>query len=159
MDNHSGFLPPEDKALTILRRKFLVGIPFFSVCGYMGARIVTDRFQCSKWVSRLGRIGGAVLTPIVGTMMIVHFNRGEIFRIGSGMMKELDEARKAEVGPFSDPQVREKWDSQVMRDGNRKFGRFFKTETFEEDEELKPKINYKSVVNEATATGSTSFRN
>ena len=154
--DHSSFPSiPEDKALTVLRRKFLVGIPVFSFCGYLGARILSERFQFSKLMSRMSRVGGAVLTPIIGTMMIVHFNRGEIFRIGSGMMKELEEARNAGVGPFADPSVREKWDKQVMKD--RQFGRLFKTEDLLQDDELKPKMDYKSVVSEATGS-SRSFR-
>ena len=158
MDHSSIPSIPEDKALTVLRRKFLVGIPTFSFLGYLGARIISERFELSKIMTRLIRVGGAIITPIIGTMMIVHFNRGEIFRIGSGMMRELEEARKAGVGPFSDPSVREKWDNQVIKD--RQFGRLFKTTDNElmSDEDLKPQIDYKSVVSEATTGGSSSFR-
>ena len=158
MDITGGQFPtmPEDKALTILRRKFLVGIPLFSGCGYLGARIVSERYQFTKWASRLSRIGGGIITPIIGTMMIVHFNRAEIFRIGSGMMKGLDEARKAQVGPFADPSMREKWDNQVMKD--RQLGRLFINDSqIDQDEELRPRIDYKSVVNQVTES-SSSFR-
>ena len=147
MDNHIAYLPavPEDKALTVLRRKFLVGIPVFSACGYLGARILTEKFVASKWVSRLSRVGAAILTPIIGTMLIVHFNRAEIFRIGSGMMKELEDARRHERGPFSDPLLREKWDQQTSE----KFGHLFQSnQELLEDPELRPQIDYQSIVNE-----------
>jgi hypothetical protein len=146
MNQHKSFIPslPEDKALTVLRRKFLIGIPAFSACGYLGARLISQRFALSKWISRLSRIGGAIVTPIIGTMVIVHFNRGEIFRIGSSMMKELENARRDELGPFSDPLVRQKWDQQTEG----KFGHLFlSNDQLFEDPDLKPNIDYQSIVN------------
>lgn len=46
-------------------------------------------------------------------MVIVHFNRAEIFRVGNSMMRQMWELRKLEEGPFRDPAVRQKWDNQM----------------------------------------------
>ena len=148
---------PEDKGLTVLRRKFIVGIPFFGLMGYMVGRMIAEKYNFSRIVSRVSRIGGAIITPIIGTMMIVHFNRAEIFRIGSGMMKELEEARKAEIGPFADPLVREKWDTSYGV--NRQFGhKMFKDELIEKDAELRPQMDYQALVSELTSRDKATTR-
>lgn len=150
---------PEDKGLTVLRRKLIVGIPIFGITGYMVGRMIAEKYNFSRIVSRMSRIGGAIITPIIGTMMIVHFNRAEIFRIGSGMMKELEETRKAEIGPFADPLVREKWDTSYG--GNRQFGhKIFKTsdELIEKDAELRPQMDYQALVSELTSRDKATTR-
>jgi hypothetical protein len=105
----------EDKSLIVLRRKFLVALPVCSITGYMGAKIAAGKIGLSKWPRRAACIAGAIIAPVVSCMMIVHFNRAEIFRVGSGMLHEMEQLRKLEQGPFSDPAVRGKWDQQ-MRD-------------------------------------------
>lgn len=66
-------------------------------------------------------VAGVILTPIVGSMVIVHFNRAEIFRVGNSIMRQMEELRKLEEGPFRDPTVRQQWDSQME---NRQFKMF-----------------------------------
>jgi hypothetical protein len=108
----------EDKQLTVLRRKFLVGIPTFSVVGYALARMTSAKFSLGRWAGRGLHVIGAVVTPILGSMLIVHFNRAEIFRLGIGMMRQMEEMRKSEDGPFADPMMRQRWDQQMQ---NRQF--------------------------------------
>lgn len=113
--------PFEEKQLTVLRRKFLVGIPMCSVLGYFAARATAARFGLSAWPRRIMNVAGVILTPIVGSMVIVHFNRAEIFRVGNSIMRQMEELRKLEEGPFRDPTVRQQWDSQME---NRQFKMF-----------------------------------
>ena len=103
----------EDKQLTVLRRKFLVGIPLFSVFGYVAARAAGGALGLSRWPRRGLHVLGAVVTPLLGSMLIVHFNRSEIFRLGSGMMRQMEELRNREEGPFADPMMRQRWDDQM----------------------------------------------
>ena len=136
----------EDKSLKILRRKFLVGIPIFGMAGYFGGRFISERMNLNRWPSRLARIGGVVMTVFAGTFGIVHFNRVEIFRIGSSMMKEMENLRASGQGPFSDPQVRDKWDEQMK---DRKF--IFQS-GLNNDELLRdfaPSVDYSRVVDDA----------
>jgi hypothetical protein len=108
----------EDKSVAVLRRKFLVGIPTFGILGYVGSRAVTHKFGISGWRGRGLRILATIVSPVIGSMLIVHFNRGEIFRIGGSMLRDMETLRQREEGPFADANVREKWDQQMS---NRKF--------------------------------------
>lgn len=108
----------EDKQLSVLRRKFMVGIPLSAAFGYWIASRTAAGSQFSKWGGRGLKTLGFVGVPLVTSWLIVHFNRAEIFRIGTSMMREMGELRTREEGPFSDPSVREKWDSQMA---SRKF--------------------------------------
>ena len=111
----------EEKQLTVLRRKFLVGMPLFGFGGYLAARAATTKFGISKWPRRALHVAGALVTPVIGSMLIVHFNKAEIFRVGRTMMNQMEQLRKQEEGPFKDAAVREKWDQQMK---DRKFGQF-----------------------------------
>ena len=134
----------EDKQVTILRRKFLVGIPLFSLVGYLTAKVATSHFGLSKWPRRAATVAGLVLTPIIGSMGIVHFNRAEIFRVGNTMVRQMEELRRMEEGPFRDPSVRAKWDAQ-MND------RKFKSIKIDENiaQEYASGIDYSQIVNDS----------
>ena len=104
----------EDKSITVLRRKFLLAIPVSMALGYVGTGLLVARFSSlGRWARRGLRLGGLLGAPLGACMLIAHFNRAEIFRAGTSMMREMGELRKLEEGPFADPRVREKWDSQV----------------------------------------------
>ena len=133
----------EEKQVEILRRKFLVGFPTFAVSGYLGMRYLTSRV--GGWKGRLARFGGAVVTPVIGSMLIVHFNRAEIFRIGSSMLRQMDELRRLEEGIFKDPAICEKLDEQ-MRHG--KFQKMFHCNNKISDNDYSG-IDYAKIVNDS----------
>ena len=111
----------EDKSLTVLRRKFLLALPVSAAIGYAFASLVCARFGIvGRWKMRGAKVFSTLSFPIISTAMIAQSNRGEIFRIGNSTMLELAELRRANQGPFSDPQACEKWD-QLM--ANQKFAR------------------------------------
>jgi hypothetical protein len=132
----------EQKQLTVLRRKFIVTIPTSAAVGYVASRYVTGNM--SKWTGRLVRISGTLLGPIIGSMVLVHLNKAEIFRIGSSMMNGMTKMREREEGPFADPVVREKWDSQ-MRD--RQFKQNLRIDPDIENEYAG--LNYKQIVDQS----------
>ena len=134
----------EDKSLTVLRRKFLVAIPTLSIVGFAGARLAASKFGFSKWPRRGLCTLGAIVTPIIGSMLIVHFNKAEIFRVGSGMMREMEQLRKLEQGPFSDPNVRMKWDEQVK---SRQFNLLRPDENIAK--EFQSSLDYESIVKDS----------
>ena len=103
----------EDKCLTVLRRKFLVGIPTSALVGFLTSKVIANRYALSRWPGRALKIFGTLFSTGVGSMLIVHFNRAEIFRVGGSMLRDMEELRKLEQGPFSDPNMRKKWDEQM----------------------------------------------
>jgi hypothetical protein len=140
----SDFSQFEDKQVTILRRKFLVGIPTFSLIGFLTAKMVSSHFGFSKWPRRTATVAGLVLTPIIGSIGIVHFNRAEIFRVGNTMMRQMEELRRMEEGPFKDPSVRAKWDEQIN-------SRQFKSVRIDENiaSEYASGVDYSEIVNDS----------
>lgn len=132
----------EDRSLTVLRRKFLVAIPTLSIVGFAGARFAASKFGLTRWPRRGLCTLGAIMTPIIGSMLIVHLNKGEIFRLGSGMMREMEQLRKIEQGPFGDPNIRRKWDEQVR---TRQFNLVRPDEDIAQD--LQSSVDYESIVN------------
>lgn len=106
---------PEDKRLQVLRRKFIVGIPLSGIVGYGIGRSVSTHFGFGKWAGRSMKFGlGFLGFPLLASFLIVQFNKSEIFRIGTSMMREMDELRQREEGPFTDPTFREKWDARKI---------------------------------------------
>ncbi len=136
----------EQKQISVLRRKFLVTIPTMTVVGYVGARYASTRFGLPKWPGLCLRLAGAILTPIVSTMLLVHFNKAEIFRIGTSMMRSLNELRERQEGPFADPSARDKWDYQIK---DRRFSQFEKVDPSIEAEYSK--LDYNQIVNESVS--------
>lgn len=102
----------EDKTLTILRRKFLMGIPLSMGVGYMCGGLVGRKLSFGVLPFK---IAGFVCAPILSSMLIVHFNRAEIYRVGSGIVAEMEQLRKTNSGPFADQAVRDQWDTQMQR--------------------------------------------
>jgi hypothetical protein len=134
----------EDHSLTVLRRKFLVAIPTLSIVGFGGARFAASKFGFTRWPRRGLCTLGAIVTPIIGSMLLVHLNKAEIFRVGSGMMREMEQLRKLEQGPFGDPNVRMKWDEQVR---TRQFNLLRPDENIAQ--EVQSSVAYKSIVNDS----------
>jgi hypothetical protein len=137
---------PEDKSLTYLRRKFLIGIPSFGILGWMGGKLLADHFALSKWSHRGCRIACMLLGAFTATTGIVYFNQSEIFRIGNSMMRQMEMMRESKQGPFVDPQMCERWDEQMA---NRRITRHQgQLEDF--NREYTSTVDYSKVVNEAT---------
>lgn len=102
----------------------------------------------SRWPGRFLKLAGAVVTPVVFTMFLVHLNKSEIFRIGSTMMRSLNELRELQEGPFADPSVREKWDQQMKDKQFSKFAKVDPTIAAEYDA-----LNYKELVDDSVRNG------
>jgi hypothetical protein len=138
--------PPEydDKTVTILRRKFLVGIPLFTIAGFVSSKLLASHFALSKWSARSLKIVGTIVSPILGSMLIVHFNRTEIFRAGGAMLRQMEQLRKLEQGPFADPAVRNKWDEQMA---SRKFNLLRPDENIAK--EFESSIDFNKIVDES----------
>jgi hypothetical protein len=78
-------------------------------------------------------------------MLIVHFNRAEIFRVGGSMLREMEELRRMEEGPFRDPNMREKWDQQM---NSRKFN-LLRPDT-DIQKEYESGMDYSKIVGDST---------
>ena len=135
----------EDKSLTVLRRKFLVGIPTFGLLGFVTSKMIATRYGFSRWPGRAMKIFGTLFTTGFGTMLIVHFNRAEIFRVGGSMLREMEELRRMEEGPFRDPNMREKWDQQM---NSRKFN-LLRPDT-DIQKEYESGMDYSKIVGDST---------
>ena len=135
---------PEDKTITVLRRKFLFGIPVCAIGGYVLANHTAANFGVSRWPARGLKIAGALLTPLLGSMIIVHFNKAEIFRAGGSMLREMELLRKLEEGPFADPTMRSKWDEQMAQ---RKFNFIRPDENIAK--EFESSLDYSKIVDDS----------
>ena len=134
----------EDKQLTVLRRQFSVGIPLSAVAGFLMAKKLSVQFGMGRWAGR-GLKGFALVgLPVLTSSAIVHFNRGEIFRIGTRMMREMNELRGREEGPFADAAVRAKWDAQMA---NRSFSMFRPEQGIAK--EFESSIDFNSIVKDS----------